>query len=758
MAAFAPAMAKSTLMAVLVLVFFLLTGCPCMASPSKEMKVLRWVGRHRAIWSAPPIRTPANHSVDGPLMGNGDMKVAVGGPTETQVFHLAKNDLWRLQSSDGQACPLPFGRITVKIPALKDATYRIEQRWDTPETVATFSKKDLNVRMVSMVAAPQNLFLVDLSLKGAPTEVEITMQVAAGRGSLSTSGRQGNVLFGRRAFLDNVDLPTGVAVAWKVLGAEKETFPDTSSTQKGIRFLLSRDRPVTLTLTMESLLGSKTYERDVLSVLSCLSSPTDLAELRRAHAQWWADYWAKSFVEIGLLEIEKGYLRSLYHMAACSRNPRFPPGLFGWVTTEDPGWQGDYHLNYNHMAPFYALYSANRIEQADPEDAPILDFQERGSWYAENVTGTRGVLYPVGIGPLGIETTRDAPFGDSNVEKGGLFWQQRSNSAYCLVNIAQRWRTTYDPDYGRTVYPFVRNVVNFWEDYLHWEDNRYVILGDAIHEGSGQDMNPILTLGLLRNAFDLALDMSEELQKDQKRRAKWLHILDHLSSWSIQEMGNREKVFRYTEKGMNWNKGNTLGIQHIYPGNALGLDSDPKWLEISQNTIALMGRWHDFNGSNSFFPAAVRVGYDPQVILDQLAQYVRNAYPNGIIRDNPHGIENYSTVPNTINEMLCMSHVPAGTNLGGNMLRVFPVWPKEQDARFSRIRTWGAFLVSSELKHGKVLYVRIQSERGRDCALINPWPGKRILLEGQHRRKMLQGERVIFSTNVGETIKLKAKP
>jgi alpha-L-fucosidase 2 len=68
-------------------------------------------------------------------------------------------------------------------------------------------------------------------------------------------------------------------------------------------------------------------------------------------------------------------------------------------------WLGDYHLNYNHQAPFYGLYSANRIEQADPEDAPLLAFRERGRWYAANATKTRGVLYPVGIGPLGIETT-----------------------------------------------------------------------------------------------------------------------------------------------------------------------------------------------------------------------------------------------------------------------------------------------------------------------------------------------------------------
>jgi hypothetical protein len=60
-------------------------------------------------------------------------------------------------------------------------------------------------------------------------------------------------------------------------------------------------------------------------------------------------------------------------MASCSRDKDFPPSIFGtWITREQPWWLGDYHLNYNHMAPYYALYSANRIEQADPYYAPLL--------------------------------------------------------------------------------------------------------------------------------------------------------------------------------------------------------------------------------------------------------------------------------------------------------------------------------------------------------------------------------------------------
>jgi hypothetical protein len=52
-------------------------------------------------------------------------------------------------------------------------------------------------------------------------------------------------------------------------------------------------------------------------------------------------------------------------------------------------------------------------------------------------------------------------------------------------------------------------------------------------------------------------------------------------------------------------------------------------------------------------------------------------------------------------------------------------WPKYQDAKFGNLRAVGAFLVSAELKNGEVTGVRIVSEKGKDCTVLNPWTGKR---------------------------------
>ena len=81
--------------------------------------------------------------------------------------------------------------------------------------------------------------------------------------------------------------------------------------------------------------------------------------LMAKHDAWWQKYWGKSSVSIGDTTLMKAYYQGLYTMAACSRDPRFPPGLFEWVTTDDPQWAGDWWenngLGTQHIYPCNAI-------------------------------------------------------------------------------------------------------------------------------------------------------------------------------------------------------------------------------------------------------------------------------------------------------------------------------------------------------------------------------------------------------------------
>jgi hypothetical protein len=474
--------------------------------------------------------------------------------------------------------------------------------------------------------------------------------------------------------------------------------------------------------------------------LSAALTPGKVAEYGVLHRQWWQGFWSKSFIEIPDKVLEQHWYAAQYIMASCSRAGKVAPGLWGnWLTTDKPGWHGDFHLNYNFQAPYFGVYAANHADVSLPLYQAINEFVPRGKKIAEK-KGWKGVHFPVSIGPWGM-----CPEGDDSD------WGQRSNAAYAALNFIWHYQYTQDLEWLRkSGYPFLREVADFWEDYLKYENGRYVIYKDSMHEGSGPDMNNLLSLGLVRTLFKNMGVMSADLGVDGNRRAKWQDICEKLSAFPIQERNNKT-VFRYTEKGMEWCDGNTLGIQHIFPAGAIGLDSDPKLLEISRNMIHVMGRWSDGNGFATWYTACARVGHDPKAILAGLrTESDKRSMSNRLLSYGGGGIENCAGF-NAINEMLLQSHE--------GVLRFFPCWPNDQDAKFGTLRTVGAFLVSAEMKNNVVSGVKIVSEKGRDCTVVNPWPGKKVTLVRNNRKPLFsaevkQGERFSFKTAVNETIEL----
>lgn len=698
------------------------------------------IRKHTIRFTEPPKRIPNRNSVDAPLLGNGFTGVALAGPPEAQTFYVARNDFWRLKSALDESYPLVLGKIELSMPALKGASYLVEQQLYDATTTARFTKGDLSVSYKTYISAEEDLLVLELEMNGEDSvEGYVNLSLPGEKETINNPPLERvfpderevgvtkeGVFYLWRAFEDSVDIPTKAAMALR-MGQSSDG-----------SFVLKPGKPVRLVCAFSSNFKSNDCVADVIErVEDC--SFTHLNEIEKHHQEWWKDYWQKSFVSIPDSVIEKQYYLSLYGMASCSRDKDFPPSIFGtWITRERPNWNGDYHLNYNHMAPYYGLYSSNRIEQADPYYMPMLAQIARGNYYSEKVTGiSDGILLPVGAGPLGIETTRRSPFMDTYfkgwidgklVEDEGFFMGQKSNSSYAVVNMSMQFYRTWDKEYTRKVYPFVKGVAAFWEKYLTLEGDRYVIYNDAIHEGTVGTMNPILSLGLVRMVMQTVSDMSSFLGVDEDKREQWAFIKDHMSDYPLQER-NGKTVFRYTEKGTDWWGDNTLGIQHIYPAGQIGLNSDPQLLQIAHNTVDEMRRWSDFNGTNSFFPAAVRIGYDPDSILVHLNAYSHHTYPNGFQLDNPHGIENWSTVPNTINEMLCMGHQ--------DIVRVFPVWPREKDASFHQIRVEGAFLVSAELKNKEVTSLTIVSEQGRPLTLLNPWKQKKVRMEVRKSGQLL---------------------
>ena len=95
--------------------------------------------------------------------------------------------------------------------------------------------------------------------------------------------------------------------------------------------------------------------------------------------------------------------------------------------------------------------------------------------------------------------------------------------------MVMRFEYTYDTSYANTVYPWLKQVGAFWQQYLAWDGSRYVINNDAQHEDqTGTQTNGSMSLGLVNLLFHGLVDMSTALNVDASTRSTWQNILGSL--------------------------------------------------------------------------------------------------------------------------------------------------------------------------------------------------------------------------------------
>lgn len=645
-----------------------------------------------------PNKSYNNKIPAGAICGNGDLAIIFDDDKDALLIHISKNDFWKFSKggakSDGGIKTV--GSIRIGNVDLSD--YHISQYFNKGLMECSFS----SVKIETFVA-PENKIFFDITMpdNGVFPTFDIEMPDTCSSRNFEFSD-MGLKWFLRKFDGKDVTIESDVAVCCRRIGTSR------NEGMKSVRFCVS---------VVTNFDTPQYISKSIDFVTHC-----DYDAEKAATEKKWKEFFAASKVNLSDKTIEKHYNASLYLLACCMGNEKFPPGLFGNFITDDffP-WKGDYHLNYNYEAPYYCVFSSNHPELAIGYMTPLEEMLVKGKDFAKLVD-CKGVYLPVSIGPKALDLYSMKGCKEHDI----LFLGQKSNAAYAAVIAVMHWYSTYDKDYAREhFYPYLREVADFWASYLVKEKNRYVIFNDAVHEipyyrcekfnyfthkNQIEAKNNILSLGLVRMVMKCILDMSNELDIDEDKREVWQDILDNISIFPTF-IKHGKRCFRYTEKGMRWRNDNSVGLQHIYPASQIGLASDKKLLKTARNTYFINDRKLDDNGSNSYLPCGARLGVDPEYLLEGLRMNIKEfALPNMLFRHHGGCIEHLTTIPATINEMLMQSHE--------GIIRVFPCWNKKDDASFENLRADGAFLVSSELKKGKIISLKIKSLAGRKCVVV----------------------------------------
>ncbi|MDR0799209.1 MAG: hypothetical protein LBN18_05580, partial [Dysgonamonadaceae bacterium] len=478
---------------------------------------------------------------------------------------------------------------------------------------------------------------------------------------LQVKNLRNDIIYGYREFSDRVDVPTKAAFAGKFLSTDVQK-SKISSENKVLNAVIVPGETLYFVLPLRSwakVSRPLEYARSRAGWVTL----KDLDELWKQHTLWWKDFWQVSGIHLDDDLIEQRYYLSQYMMGSLSRDPDYPPNILGISTFDRMAWNGNYKVNYNHQSPYLGLMASGHFQQSDPHDAPYLAMMDIGQEMSQRLLGHRGVYLPLGLGPMGMVSE-------------ALLLNMKSPAVHGAINMIMRYKLTMDSEYLKKVYPFLKLVADFWEYDLELRNGKYNVVGDGMHERTtgaidknAPPLNPTNTLGYLKTFFQEMPAISRELGIDADKRVVWMQIArnlapykigvidaieDDLTLWNEKEKAIRElvpeslrnvPVFFNEETGSAWSCHFPANIMQIYPAGAIGLGSPKEELTAARNTVHALscmeeelgrlnsqnnafdeyvkpithpyfyrvGAWNASNLDCLFFPAAVRIGYDPEI-------------------------------------------------------------------------------------------------------------------------------------------------
>lgn len=732
--------------------------------------VQRILGPIEGIATIPPSNLITPKYTSGALMGNGDIGVVAGDPLASQqTFHFGKSDFWGTHWNERHNAPeisiLSLGSLTISSPTSGDhGGYRVVQDILHAQVKTTIRIGGAEVHLRSWTAEGDNLFLTEVTSKkkngSVPVQLTLSMPApdAASHAQFpAAAGEREGMLWADREnnLTGPSDYKARAAVGVRMIGVELTDFHSLSPTSISARFNLS-DKPVWIVAALESSATTAASNTPakllVKAALNCTQAVTQtrIEDLEKQHLQWWKNFWLRSYVDLHDQLLEDYYYGALYVLGVSSRPGKLPPSLWGnFVTTDNAAWGGRYFMNYNEEAAYYGVFSSNRPELVEPYNRMIF---AQIPWQRNRTAdaGYQGVSFQRTFSPFTVLASPPAPIPVAAIQDyHKLPSDQKSNATFSLLPVIQYYEYTQDRKFLRTqLYPAMKQLDAFWRDFAvrstdgkHWNFEH-----SSAHEG-GDDLNPNLDIGFASRIERELIQTSKVLGVDRAMRPIWQSFLDQLSPYPSGVV-NGKKIYYIAASVKNDIKNQGLfepGDQPInleglvYPGENLSIGGDPHQLEVARNSMQEMNSWSVTKGGNSnngfckIFPIAARIGWPADDLIAKLKAAILYQWrpSNLTVFQGGGGIETSGSIE-AINSMLLQHE--------DHVLRVFPDWPRSQDASFTHLRAKGAFLISSRQTGGSIPEVEIQSERGGPITMQSPWGDRSVLINHRPQKPDPKGQ------------------
>ena len=456
-----------------------------------------------------------------------------------------------------------------------------------------------------------------------------------------------------------------------------------------------------------------------------------------SHETRWQRFWSASGVDLGKGPLGEAWYRNLYFLRCVTKPGGTSPGLFAGLIHDKPAWHGDYHTNYNIQQTFWTAYVTNHADLAEPYDRLVREYLPRAQWLAGKVFECGGAYYPHVLfayeppdpakckGPTGrqyIHHVWGFTLGVNAFTAQPLWWHYKYAPSRDLLE--------------KVVYPVVREVAVFQADFMDTcarGKAGKVVLGPSVspeHWGWTKDFarntNGTFDIAMFRYMFRAAIEGATTLGSDRTLVARWKKALGALPDYPTTKGPAPIVVDMQGAPPTTYNI--AVPAVPVFPADVVTWWSPAEQKALFARTIDSL-RWNGNNSSIMLSVARARLS------MPNTAEWVRKTLaaryrPNGTFALNRvgAGINTYGHYTEQFAATMAVSELLIQSV--GDIIRVFPAWPKDTPARFTDLGAQGGFLVSATQADGAVSEVRITSTVGGTLRLGSPWPTIAVARDG----------------------------
>lgn len=375
-------------------------------------------------------------------------------------------------------------------------------------------------------------------------------------------------------------------------------------------------------------------------------------------------------------------------------------------------WHGDFHFDEQQYSRH--IFIMKEEKQLEPYFQLIEKMLPLAQIYAEEVYDLPGCAYPIVYYP--IKTDR--------IFNANIVWEQIMEIA--ALNIKPFWEHylyTGDKEFlANRTFQLLREGARFYASFVTLEEDGYyhvVPTASPEHWGLTKDFernkDSQSSLTLIRYHLNAAYQAAKILGLEEEDRDNWKHIADNMAPFPTYDT-KAGPIFVDVLGAPPITYNISVPLTAIYWGDEITPDSPEEILEIAWRTI-------DSIDARNYVP---------------LARCLLGDYMEG---------------SNLGPENLLQSQ--AGWDMlrkKGGWIRIFPAVPENYTGSFKDYRATGAFEVSANSENGIINGLTIYSHDGYACQLVNPWPGREIIVheEGKSGRGLrLRGSHCTFTTRSG---------